>query len=564
VLFSRSKGVVGLDIGSSAVKMVELKERKGEFHLQRLGIEPLSPEAIVDGSIMDSSLVVDAVHKLNDQTKVKGTNYATSLSGHSVIIKKIQLPAMPSEELAESIQWEAEQYIPFDINDVRLDHVVLSEGEPGRDNMEVLLVAVKRDKVNDYVSVISQTGKTATLVDVDALAVQSCYEANYDLDPRKVVALVNMGAGVTNINILARGTTVFWRDISFGGNQFTEALQREFNLSFEQAEALKRGESVDRYTLADARPVLDTVSGEMAAEIRKTFDFFAATSAEGAVDELVLAGGCALTPNLQQVLRDRFEVAVELMNPLRRIHYKESDFDSAWLQTIAPMMAVSVGLAVRNAADNKINLLTEGKRPAAVRKGKQASQILQGQDVGVWLLGGGVLVCVIAFALLFWLLSSAIKQKDEEIVTAQKRVDELAEVIKQVDEYKAKKTELERKITVINDLKLSQRGPVRIMDDVSRALPELLWLDRMSVADSSIEVEGRSFNENAVAAFMDNLDNFPEFEEPLLKDLTEQTGGVYKFVVNFSYSFAPPAATAEAGTEAAPAADTPKPAATSG
>ncbi|HYX26543.1 MAG TPA: type IV pilus assembly protein PilM [Thermoanaerobaculia bacterium] len=352
MLFSRAKkGVVGLDIGSSAIKLVELRERKGEFHLQRLGIEPLSPEAIVDGSIMDSSLVVDAIHRLNDQTKVKGTNYATSLSGHSVIIKKIQLPAMTEDELASSIQWEAEQYIPFDINDVRLDYVVLTEGEPGRDNMEVLLVAVKRDKVNDYVSVISQTGKQPALVDVDAFAVQNAYEVSYELDPRKVVALINLGAGVTNINVLARGTTVFWRDISFGGNQFTEALQREFNLSFAQAEGLKQGESVDRYSPADARPVLDAVSAEMASEIRKTFDFFSATSSEGPVDELMLAGGCALTPNLQQVLRERFQVPTELMNPLRRIQYKEGDFDGPWLQSIAPMMAVAVGLAIRRVGD---------------------------------------------------------------------------------------------------------------------------------------------------------------------------------------------------------------------
>ena len=352
MLFSRSKGVVGLDIGSSAVKLVELRERKaGEYHLQRLGIEPLSPEAIVDGSIMDSSLVVDAIHRLNDHTKVKNTNYATSLSGHSVIIKKIQLPAMPTEELADSIQWEAEQYIPFDINDVRLDYVVLAEGEPGRDTMEVLLVAVKRDKVNDYVSVISQTGKTPSLVDVDAFAVQNAYEVNYDLDPLKVVALINMGAGVTNINILARGSTVFWRDISFGGNQFTEALQREFNLSFDQAEELKQGRPVDRYTAADARPVLDSVSAEMASEIRKTFDFFSATASVGAVEELVLSGGCALTPNLLQILRERFEVPTELMNPLRRIHFKESDFDSAWLQSMAPMMTVAVGLAIRKVGD---------------------------------------------------------------------------------------------------------------------------------------------------------------------------------------------------------------------
>ncbi|MGH9360268.1 MAG: pilus assembly protein PilM, partial [Thermoanaerobaculia bacterium] len=159
------------------------------------------------------------------------------------------------------------------------------------------------------------------------------------------------GASVTNINILARGSTVFWRDISFGGNQFTEALQREFNLSFEQAEALKRGQQVDRYGAADARPVLDTVSNELAGEIRKTFDFFSATSSEGPVDELVVAGGCALTPNLLQVLRERFEVPTEVMNPLKRIHFRDSDFDGQWLQSVAPMMAVAVGLGIRKVGD---------------------------------------------------------------------------------------------------------------------------------------------------------------------------------------------------------------------
>lgn len=352
VFFSRSKGLVGLDIGSSAVKLVELKERKaGEFSLLRLGMEGLSPEAIVDGSIMDSSLVVDAIHKLSDDTKVKNNNFGTSLSGHSVIIKKIQLPAMTPDELAESIQWEAEQYIPFDIADVHIDYVVLAEGEPGRDNMEVLLVAVKKDKVQDYRSVINQAGKTPSLIDVDAFAVQNAYEINYELDLLKTVALINMGAGVTTINVLSRGMTVFWRDISFGGNQFTEGLQREFNLSFEQAELLKRGEAVDRYTPADAQPVLDAVSAEMAEEIHKTFDFFQATSAEGPVDELMLSGGCALTPNLRQILSDQLGVPAELMNPLRRIRFKDGQFPGDWLDTIAPMLAVSVGLAVRKVGD---------------------------------------------------------------------------------------------------------------------------------------------------------------------------------------------------------------------
>ena len=350
-MFSRSKSVVGLDIGSSAVKLVELKERKaGDFQLQRLGIESLSPEAIVDGSVMDSALVVDAIQKLNRETGTKTASYATSLSGHSVIIKKIQVPAMDEEELAESLQWEAEQYIPFDINDVRLDYVVL-DGDAGPGEMEVLLVAVKRDKVNDYVSVITQSGRNAALVDVDAFAVQNAYETNYDVPLNKVVALINMGSSVTNINVLAHGATVFWRDLSFGGNQFTEALQREFSLSHEQAEALKRGEAVERPSVEEARSVLDAVSVEMAGEIEKTFEFFGATSSEGAVEELVLSGGCSLTPNLKQVLQDRFGVPTELMNPLRNIDYRGSGFDEDWLLSIAPTLAVSVGLAIRKVGD---------------------------------------------------------------------------------------------------------------------------------------------------------------------------------------------------------------------
>ncbi len=352
MFWSRAKGVVGLDIGSSAIKLVELKQRKpGEYSLLRVGIEPLSQEAIVDGSIMDSSLVVDAIGKLTAETGARNPNFATSVSGHSVIVKKIQIPAMSQEELAESIQWEAEQYIPFDINDVKLDYLVLSDGDGGRDAMEVLLVAVKRDKVNDYVSVINQSGKTAAVVDIDAFALENAFEANYDVSMGKTVALVNMGAAVTTINLVARGQTVFWRDLSIGGNDFTEALQREYGLTFEQAERAKRGESVEGCSPAEARPVLDAVSREMAAEIQKTFDFFSATASEENVSQLMLSGGCALTPNLQKVLQDHFGVPADPLDPLRRIDIREGNFDAEWLRSVAPMLAVAVGLAVRKVGD---------------------------------------------------------------------------------------------------------------------------------------------------------------------------------------------------------------------
>jgi len=350
VFFSKSKNVVGLDIGSSAIKLVELKEKKGgTYELVKLGIERLSPEAIVDGSIMDSSMVVETISKLNSEKGVKNSNYATSLSGHSVIIKKISLPAMSPEELAESIQWEAEQYIPFDINDVNLDYVPLNTGTG--DNVEVILVAVKKEKINDYTSVISQTGKNPVMVDVDAFALQNAYEYNADGDENKVVALVNIGASVTNVNVLSSGNSMFWRDITFGGNQYTDAIQRELSLSFEQAEELKRGHAVGDYTIQQVIPILNSVSEDFAGELRKTLDFFTATSGADRVDEIVLAGGGSGVLNLDAILRDKFGIPVTILDPFRRITVDESQFNPEELAEIAPSMAVAVGLAMRKLGD---------------------------------------------------------------------------------------------------------------------------------------------------------------------------------------------------------------------
>ena len=351
MFFSKSKNVVGLDIGSSAIKLVELKEKKGgTYQLVKLGVERLSPEAIVDGSIMDSSMVVETISKLNSEKAVKNSNYATSLSGHSVIIKKITLPAMSPEELAESIQWEAEQYIPFDINDVNLDYVPLSTPGTG-DNIEVILVAVKKEKINDYTSVISQTGKNAVLVDVDAFALQNCYEMNNDVSENKVLALVNVGASVTNVNVMSGSNSMFWRDITFGGNQYTDAIQRELSLSFEQAEELKRGKPVGDYTIQQVIPILNSVSEDFAGELRKTLDFFTATSGAERVDEIVLAGGGSGVLNLDAILRDKFGIPVTIMDPFRNVTVDEGEFNPEELAEIAPSMAIAVGLAMRKLGD---------------------------------------------------------------------------------------------------------------------------------------------------------------------------------------------------------------------
>jgi len=349
VFGKRKKQVVGCDVGSSSIKIVELKPLKnGEFQLLHAAIANLSPEAIVDGAIMDSSLVVEALSRLIADNGIKNPGFGGSLSGHSVIIKKIQLPSMTDAELAESIQWEAEQYIPFDINDVNLDYVVLESG--GGDTMDVLLVAVKKDRIADYTSVIVQAGKDPVLVDVDVFALQNAFEANYGVE-NETTALVNIGASVMNINVLHQGTSIFWRDVAFGGNQYTEAIQRELNLPREEAERLKLGERVGEHSVQQLMGVLNSVSEDLAAELQKTIDFFVATSSVDRLDRVVLAGGGAQVLNLDEVLKERFQVNVEVLNPFRNIRYSESDFDPEWINRHAPAMSVAVGLAVRTVGD---------------------------------------------------------------------------------------------------------------------------------------------------------------------------------------------------------------------
>ena len=349
-LLGKKKELVGLDIGSSAVKLVEVRaggKAGAEYQLVNIGLEALPPEAIVDGAIMDSGAVIDAIQRLFSTLKVKTAEVATSVSGNAVIVKKISLPQMSPEELAESIHWEAEQYIPFDIQDVSLDYEVIEGGTGG--NMDVLLVAVKKDKISDHTSVIAQAGKLAQVVDVDVFALQNCYEVNYGVDPGRVVALLNIGASVMNINILRGATSIFNRDIAVGGNQYTDAIQKELNVSFDQAETMKRGgEGAPHETV---QPILQAVSENIALEIQKTFDFFKATSSEDRIDRVFLSGGASVVPGLRELLGDRFEAGVEFLNPFNNVTYNPRDFDPDYINEVAPSAAIAVGLAVRRASD---------------------------------------------------------------------------------------------------------------------------------------------------------------------------------------------------------------------
>src|SRR5688572_27043246 len=352
-MFRRTKAVVGLDIGSSAVKAVELKPSGKGFRVAAFGSEPVPPDSIVDGAIIDAGAVADAISRVFDGHKAfTSKDVCASLSGNAVIVKKITLPVMTETELDESIYWEAEQYIPFDIQDVNLDYQILDPGTgpDSRGSMDVLLVAAKKGRIADYTNVIAQAGRSAVVVDVDAFALQNAFEVNYGFDPQRVVVLLNAGASAVNINILQGDQSVFTRDISMGGNAYTEALQRELNLPFDTADALKRGLPVEGVTYDDARPVLRAVTENVMLEIQKTFDFFKATAASDRIDRIILSGGASRAEGFTEMLGERFEAPVESFDPFKKVAFDGKKFktDAA---DIGPTAAVAVGLALRRVGD---------------------------------------------------------------------------------------------------------------------------------------------------------------------------------------------------------------------
>jgi len=349
MLFGK-KSIIGLDIGSRNIKVIQLKETKGVYTLERLGITSLAPELIVDGSILDSTRVVEAIKELVLTTDIKAKNTTLSVSGHSsVIIKRITLPEISEDELSESINFEAEQYIPFDIEDVMLDFQILGLAEE-EGMMDVLIVAVKRDKINEYVSVVKEAGLAPAVVDIDSFALENMHELNYEFSEEANVALVDVGASMININIIKGGMSVFTRDSSVGGNLYTEALQREFSISFEDAERLKEEGQIESVSMEMAEPILNTASDEIVIDISRSFDYFRDTTNYEKIDEIILSGGVALIKDFPSFLAERTGINVSVAQPFNKITVPNS-FDSEYIKKIEPLMAVAVGLALRQEGD---------------------------------------------------------------------------------------------------------------------------------------------------------------------------------------------------------------------
>src|SRR6266446_3966711 len=344
---SVKKSMVGVDIGSSSVKTVELQGKNNDFQLVSLGYEALPPDSIVDGQIMELNSVSNAIGSIFKEHKIKTTKVAAGVNGHSVIVKNIVLPQMTDDELQESFAWHAEEHIPFDISDVNLDYHVTGTSA---DAIHVLMAACKHDKIANLRQAIQLAGKQPAVIEVDAFALQNCYELNYDPQPDQTVALLNIGASTTNINILSGIRSVITRDATFGGNQYTSLLQKELGLPFDQAEQVKRGMSLpESVEPREIEPILDTVSDILALEIQKTMDFYRATVEDGeeAVQQILVSGGGSKLKGLVEFLSTRFDIPVEVFDPFRKIRVDSRGFDPDYMREVVPEMAIAVGLALR-------------------------------------------------------------------------------------------------------------------------------------------------------------------------------------------------------------------------
>lgn len=358
-----TKDIVGLDIGSHSIKLVRLKKGKKGFELLNFGIIPIPPETIVDGLIEKPEIVTNAIKNIFKTERIKTKEVVTAISGESVVIKKINVPKMTEDELAESIRVEAEQYIPFDIEEVNFDFQIIKEsgaektekeetGEEGapKANMDVLLVAARKELVGGRNKPIIDAGLKPVIVDLDVFAIENGYEFNYGVPVGEVLVLVNIGASFTNVNILVDGVTEYTKDITGGGNRINHELQKNFNIDYDTAEKLKMGIGLNGTSEKDVANVIISALGELSHDINKMFHDFIKSTGKN-INRVILSGGCARIHGIEKILTENFDIPTEIINPYKNIKVNPKVFDPQYIQEMAPVAAIGVGLAMRRLKD---------------------------------------------------------------------------------------------------------------------------------------------------------------------------------------------------------------------
>jgi len=354
---SKKNQLIGIDIGSHSIKVAEIEDSKKGMLLKNFGMIELPENAIVEGSIKEMEIVSSALKNLFDNLKIKNKNVATSISGYSVIVKKITVPKKEEKDLEESIQSESEQYIPFDINDVNLDFQILqpekeeTEDEEKEELMDVLLVAAKKDIVEEYISLIHLTELNPIVLDIDPFALQNAFEIS-NHEQSDCHALVHIGAQQLTINVIQGGVSIFTRDSSYGGAQITMEIQKTSNISYQEAEMIKLGaKSIE----TDQRPAIEeifsTTVTKWTQEVKRALDFVTTTFTNIKVENILLSGGASLLPGLSKYIGLETGLKTEMLNPFSNLEIKEKSFDIEYLNYSAPIAVISIGLALRSIGD---------------------------------------------------------------------------------------------------------------------------------------------------------------------------------------------------------------------
>lgn len=347
-LFSKkSKSSVGLDIGSSLIKVVEVDHSKGEPVLARYGIIKLPPEAIVEGEMMDQSLVIEGIQECLTKAGVIQKEVITAVSGRAVIVKKVVMDKMNPDDAKEAIFWEAEQHVPFDIDDVCLDFQILKE-DVGANQMEILLVAAKKDMVNAHANIVRDAGLKPVTIDVDSFAIQNAIESTSNSDGALVTGLINIGSDVTNINIIQNNIPYFTRDLSVGSNVFIEAIQRNLGVDFEEADAMLSGEA-EIENEERCHDIIAEAADEISMGIERSLSFLKTAGDAEQIDEVILSGGGARIPGLKDILSEKHDMEFKINDAINRIGRTDNLFEDAGddLEQVGPLLTVALGLALR-------------------------------------------------------------------------------------------------------------------------------------------------------------------------------------------------------------------------
>jgi len=344
------KNLVGVDIGTSGVKVCQVRESRKGLGLVRLGFVPLGPQVIVDGQVMDQGAVIEALQRVFAEAKIRQKECAISVSGQAVIIRKITVPMMTEAELNEQIQWEAEQHIPFDIKDVQVDYQVLRR-RPEASQMDLLLVAAKRDQIEDYAQLARNAKLKPVVCDIDSFTVQNLFEYSRGLPQDQTIVLINVGASLSSLNIVSNGASAFTREIANGGNVITEEIQRQLSVPFDQAEVYKCGGDPSSpsggMVPQQVVQIIEAVTDSIAAEIQRSLDFYMATSGEGEISRIYVTGGTANLAALGAAVQRRARVPVEAWAPTEKIFVEAREVDANMLQSRAAQLAVALGLSLR-------------------------------------------------------------------------------------------------------------------------------------------------------------------------------------------------------------------------